>query len=101
MKTVFHKAAIVAVMAGVILFATGCGLSGSTYESEGGVLRIEFQSGGKAITSMGPLKMNCTYVEESSTVAVTCEGDKIVYAIKDDQLIPPAGSMVGPLSKKK
>ena len=101
MKAILHKAAIAAVIAGAILFAAGCGLSGSTYQSEGGVVQIEFQSGGKAVTSMGPLKMNCTYVEESSTVAVTCEGDKTIFTIKDDQLIPPNGGLIGPLTKKK
>jgi hypothetical protein len=101
MKTILHKSAIFTVILGVILFAAGCGLSGSTYQSEGGVVQIEFQSGGKAVTSMGPLKMNCTYVEEGSTVAVTCEGDKTIFTIKGDQLIPPNGGLIGPLTKKK
>lgn len=101
MKAIVQKAAVAALFAGAILFAAGCGLSGSTYQSEGGVVQIEFQSGGKAVTSMGPLKMNCTYVEEGSTVAVTCEGDKTIFTIKDDQLIPPNGGLIGPLTKKK
>lgn len=101
MKANLHKTLLVVVVA-VSLIAAGCGgVSGHSYQSEGGAVQIEFQSGGKATVSLGMLKMACTYVEDSKSVTLTCEGDKTIFTIKDDQLIPPPGGMIGPLTKKK
>jgi hypothetical protein len=101
MKTSFHKGIIVVVV-GATLAILGCGgVSGHTYQAAGGMVQIEFQSGGKANLSLGPLKTACTYVEDSKTVTLTCEGDKTVFTIgSDGTLNPPPGNMIGPLTKK-
>ena len=50
--------AVVAILAAV----TGCGgnVQGNTYADNGGVVKIEFKSGGKAYVSTGPATTNCT-----------------------------------------
>lgn len=86
-------------------FLAGCGgVSGNTYQVEGGGYQIEFQSGGKAVESLGGQKDTCTYVEDSKSVTITCEGRPVVFTINDKgQLIAPSDSLLramGPLSKK-
>ncbi len=101
MKMTLHKALVV-FAAVIALAALGCGsVSGSTYQAGGGAIQIEFQSGGKAILSLGPLKTPCTYVEDSKTVTITCEGDKSVFTKESNgTLSPPPGNMIGPMTKK-
>jgi hypothetical protein len=103
MKTQFHKMMLV-VVAVSVLAIVGCGgVSGNTYQAGGGMMQIEFQSGGKATLSMGPQKTACTYTEDSKTVTLKCEGDNtpLVLTIgSDGTLNPPPGSFVGPLTKK-
>jgi hypothetical protein len=102
MKTHFHKVMLV-IVAVTMLAIAGCGgVSGNTYQTAGGMLQIEFQSGGKATLSMGPQKTACTYVEDSKSVTLKCEGDNnpLVLTINGGTLNPPAGSFIGPLTKK-
>jgi hypothetical protein len=102
MKTHFHKVMLV-IVAVAVLAIVGCGgVSGNTYQAGGGLMQIEFQSGGKATLSMGPQKTACTYVEDSKTVTLKCEGDPtpLVLTINGATLNPPAGSFIGPLTKK-
>jgi hypothetical protein len=94
---------LMAVVSGASLFA-GFGISG-TYAAEGGAYQIEFQSGGKAVESLGPQKDNCTFVEDSGkSVTLTCADGKTVFTVNDKgQLVGPPGSMLsmmGPLTKK-
>jgi hypothetical protein len=87
---------------GVLL--TGCGgkLEGSTYAGNGGVVQIEFKSGGKAYVSTGPVSTPCTYTEEGKTVTLICEGDKTVFTMDHDgALNGPQGGFLGRLTKKK
>ena len=85
---------------------TGCGgVSGNTYQVEGGGYQMDFQSGGTAIVSLGGQKETCKYVEDSKSVTITCaDGRPTVFTINDKgQLLAPAGSFLrgmGPLSKK-
>ena len=101
MKASLHKA-IIAFALVVAVAIAGCGgVSGHTYQTAGGLMQIEFQSGGKANVSLGPQKTACTYTEDSKTVTVTCEGDKIVFTIgSDGSLNPPSGNFIGPLTRK-
>jgi hypothetical protein len=103
MKTSVRNALLIVATAGVG-FLAGCGGVGGTYQVEGGGYRIEFQSGGKAVESLGPQKDQCTYVEDSKSVTLTCPDGKIVFTINDKgQLVAPPDSMLsamGPLSKK-
>ena len=104
MKTNLRTTFLMAVVAGAGLLAACGGISG-TYAAEGGAYQIEFQSGGKAVESLGPQKDNCTYLEDSGkSVTLTCADGKTVFTINDKgQLLAPSGSMLGmmgPLSKK-
>ena len=83
---------------------TGCGgkVEGNTYAGNGGVVQIEFKSGGKAYVSTGPVSTPCTYTESGKTVTLVCEGDKTVFTVDDDgTLNGPQGGMLGRLTKKK
>ncbi|MFZ0818797.1 MAG: hypothetical protein WAM91_01915 [Candidatus Acidiferrales bacterium] len=103
MKTHFQKA-LIGIVAVAVLAIVGCGgVSGNTYQTAGGLLQIDFQSGGKANLTMGGQKTACTYVEDSKSVTLKCEGDNnpLVLTIgSDGTLNPPAGSFMGPLTKK-
>jgi hypothetical protein len=83
---------------------TGCGgkVQGNTYAGNGGVIQVEFKSGGKAYVSTGPVSTACTYTESGKTVTLVCESDKTVFTVDDDgALIGPPGGMLGRLEKKK
>lgn len=104
MKLNFRNSILLTTIAAAGFLAACGGISG-TYAVEGGGYSIEFQSGGKAVESLGPQKDNCTYVEDSGkSVTLTCADGKTVFTINDKgQLVGPQGSMLammGPLSKK-
>ena len=104
MTALLGRSRSVAIIVVASLTLVGCGKSvaGSTYEGVGGAVTIEFQSGGKAVTSIGPLATNCTYTEDSKSVTLTCEGQSTVLTLNDDgSLSGPAGSMMGRLTKKQ
>jgi hypothetical protein len=107
MKTSFRSTILVAAVAGVSLIAgCGSGVSGNTYVGANGGYSIEFQSGGKAVETLGPEKDNCTYTEVGGkTVTLTCaDGNPTVFTVDaKGNLNAPAGSMMqmmGPLTKK-
>ncbi len=89
---------------GTLATAIGCSgnVEGNTYEDNGGVVKIEFKSGGKAYVSTGPATNTCSYTESGKTVTLTCEGDKTVFAVDDDGALkgPPNGFLTR-LTKKK
>jgi hypothetical protein len=94
--------AIVTVAA--LLTIAGCSgkLQGNTYEDNGGVVKMEFKSDGKAYVSTGPVTNSCTYTESGKTVTLTCEGDKTVFTLDDDgALNGPPGGFLARLTKKK
>ena len=100
MKAKFQYGLFSAVIlaAGLLI---GCGgVSGNTYQAEGGAISIAFHSGGKADFAMGPMKQACTYTETSATVSVTCDNQTIAFNIKGDQLVPQHESMIGALTRK-
>lgn len=87
-----------------VLILSGCGssVSGNTYTGNGGVVQIEFKSGGKAYVSTGPVSTPCTYTESGKTVTLICEGDKTQFTVDDDgALLGPSGGFLGRLTKKK
>ena len=104
MRANLHKV-FLGIFAGAALAVAGCGeeVGGHTYQNETGMVKIDFQTGGKANLSLGSYKTACTYVEDRKTVTLICEGDKTVFAISSDgKLIPPPekGKTIGPLSKR-
>ena len=91
-------------MLGALATSVGCGgkVEGNTYEDNGGVVKIEFKSGGKAYVSTGPATNTCRYEENSKSVTLTCEGDKTVFTVDDDgDLNGPPGGFLTRLTKKK
>ena len=86
------------------LGAVGCGtkVSGHTYAGNGNLVTIEFQSGGKAFASIGPMTSSCTYTQSGKTVTLVCEGDTTVLTIADDgSLNGPPDGMLAHLTKVK
>ncbi len=81
----------------------GCGskVEGSTYEGNGGVVKIEFKAGGKAYVSTGPVATPCSYSESGKKVSLICEGDTTVFSVEDEALNGPPGGMLTRLTKKK
>ena len=61
-------------MLGTLAAAIGCGckVQGNTYEDNGGVVKIEFKSGGKAYVSTRPVTNTCSYAESGKTITLTC-----------------------------
>jgi hypothetical protein len=104
MKNTFTLSNALAIaILGTVAAATGCGgkVEGNTYEDNGGVVKIEFKSGGKAYVSTGPVTNTCSYEESGKSVTLTCEGDKTVFTVDDDALNGPPGGFITRLTKKK
>ena len=101
-KIIFSNALAIATLA-TLGTAIGCdgGVQGNTYVDNGGVVKIEFKSGGKAYVSTGPVTNTCSYEESGKTVTLTCEGDKSVFTVNDDALNGPPGGFLSRLTKKK
>ena len=88
-----RKSVLAAVAAAIVCFgavACGNGVSGHTFQGPGGLVQVQFQSGGKAIATMGAMTDNCTYTVNDKTVALTCEN------ITTDLTINSDGSLSGP-----
>ena len=94
-----------AFMAILSVYITACGgtkAEGHTYTGNGGIVKIEFKSGGKAFVSTGPVTTTCTYSESDKTVTLTCEGDKTEFTIDDDgALIGPPDAMLARLTREE
>lgn len=104
MRNPERKAKFGAVMAAAAMFLAACGasVSGNTYQDNGGVVQIEFRSGGKAYVSTGPISQQCTYTQDGNKVTLICEHDKTVFTVDDDgALNGPQGGFLGRLNKKK
>jgi hypothetical protein len=96
--------ALLAAIIATVFVSTGCGgkVEGNTYTDNGGVVKIEFKSGGKAYVSTGPVSNTCSYSESGKTVTLTCEGDKTALTVDDDgALNGPPGGFLSRLTKVK
>jgi hypothetical protein len=93
-----------AVFAMLAIAATSCGGSaeGHTYSGNGGVVKIEFKSDGKAYVATGPISTPCSYAEKGKTISLLCEGDTTEFTVDDDgALIGPADGMLSRLTQEK
>ena len=79
----------------MLLNACGNKVSGHTYHDNGGVVQVEFQSGGKAYVAAGPTSHTCSYSESGKTVSLVCDGDTTIFTVQDDGALagPPDGLM--------
>ena len=86
------------------LCATGCGneVKGHTYAGNGELVKIEFQSDGKAFASMGPMTSTCSYTQNGKDITLICEGDTEQLTMNSDGTLsgPPEG-MLTRLTKVK
>ena len=104
MRASFGRLWTTAAVAWVCVCATGCGNSvkGHTYAGNGQLVSIQFQSGGKAYVSMGPMTSNCTYTQKSKDVTLICEGDTEQLALASDgSLNGPPDGMLAHLTRVK
>ena len=102
MKANIQFGAAVAGLALLCLGLAACskGVTGHTYADGGGMVKIEFQSGGKAITTMGPITATCTYTESGNQVTLTCADTKTELALgSDGTLSGPPDGMLAKLTK--
>ncbi|MGB7265366.1 MAG: hypothetical protein WBC92_07620 [Terracidiphilus sp.] len=82
--------------------ACGSGVSGHTYAGNGEMVKIEFQSGGKAFTSFGAMTTPCTYTQSQKKIDLTCEGDVTELTVADDgSLMGPPDGMLARMTKVK
>lgn len=103
------KASLQVILAGagltfLCLSAAGCGksVSGHTYAGNGEMVKIEFQSGGKAFASLGPMTSNCTFTQSGKKISLICEGDTEELTMADDgSLNGPPDGMLAHLTKVK
>ena len=66
------------------------------------MVKIEFQSGGKAFASMGPMTSSCTYTQSGKTISLICEGDTTELTVAGDgSLNGPPDGMLSHLTKVK
>ena len=61
--------ALAIAIVGTLATAIGCSgkVAGNTYEDNGGVVKVEFKSGGKAYVSTGPVTNTCSYEENGKS----------------------------------
>jgi hypothetical protein len=89
----------------VSVCTTACGgpkAEGHTYSGNGGVVKIEFKSDGKAFVATGPLSTPCTYSEGGKNLTLTCEGETTEFTIDDDgALIGPPDGLLARLTQEK
>lgn len=88
-------AACVAMTFASLLGGCGSTVRGHTYHDNGGVVRVEFKSGGKAFVSIGSMSHECTYSESGKNVNMDCDGEKLNFTVQDDGALtgPPDGYM--------
>jgi len=82
----------------------GCGnnVKGHTYTAADSSVTIEFQSGGAANVSFGPIASTCTYTQSGKQINLTCGGQTEVLTMADDgSLNGPADGPLGHLTKVK
>ena len=105
MKAMSKRGGLIAAALTISVMLASCGsksVAGNTYEGAGGAFSVEFQSGGKAITTIAGNKADCTYTEDSKTVTLTCEGQPVDLTVNDDgSLSGPPDGMMGKLTKKQ
>jgi hypothetical protein len=104
MRASLQRALASAAVAMLCLGAAACGksVSGHTYAGNGELVKIEFQSGGKAFASMGPLTSSCTYTQNGTSISLICEGDTTELTMADDgSLSGPPDGMLSHLTKVK
>jgi hypothetical protein len=103
-KASAHRVLAAAAAAILCFSAAACGnsVSGHTYQGPGGIVQIQFGSGGKATATMGAMTENCTYTQKDTTVSLTCEGIATSLTVNSDgSLSGPPDGMLSKLTRVK
>ena len=103
-KAVVRYGWVAAAAALLCLGAVGCGnnVKGHTYSATDNSVTIEFQSGGTAGISFGPISSTCTYTQNGKQINLTCGGQTEALTVADDgSLNGPADGTLGHLTKVK
>ena len=66
-------------------------VEGHNYQSNGGVVVIEFRKNGRCYVSTGPVSNPCTYSQSDNKVTMLVEKDKTVFTVDDED-----GALLGP-----
>jgi hypothetical protein len=99
-KSILAAAAVTAISFGVA--ACGSGVKGHTYAGNGELVKIEFQSDGKALASMGPMTSTCSYTQSGNKITLICEGDTEQLTLgSDGALAGPPDGMLAHLTRVK
>jgi hypothetical protein len=97
------KPGAMGMAAGLLLaFCAGCGnnVQGNTYANS--MMKVQFQSGSKAVVTIGFMTQNCQWSQNSKNVTVNCAGDTTQFTLNDDgSLAGPPEGMIGRLTKVK
>lgn len=94
--------AFTAIVSVCTIACGGSKAEGHTYSGNGGVVRIEFKSDGKAFIATGPISTPCTYSESGKTLTLNCEGETTEFKIDDDgALIGPPDGLLARLTQDK
>ena len=88
MKRLSPSSAI--ALLGLFLVACESSVNGHIYHNNGGVVQLEFKSGGRAYVSMGASIYTCSYSQSGKSVRLICAGDTTNFRVQDD------GALVGP-----
>ena len=75
---------------GFFLVACESRVSGHIYHNNGGVVQVEFKSGGRAFVSKRASNYTCSYSQLGKSVRLFCAGDTTNFRVQDD------GALVGP-----
>lgn len=103
MKSAFLRVAVLtSALTCVSVAFTGCTSVEGTYGGSNGGVVLELRSSGKARMTMLGEAQDCTYKVDGDKVALTCQGQTVDFTRHDDgSLSPPAGAMLGTLTKSK
>lgn len=93
----------VAAIALFCLGLAGCGsnVKGHSYAAADGSVTIQFQSGGTANVTIGPIPATCTYTQSGKQVNLTCGGQTEVLTVNSDGSLDGPADTVGHLTKVK
>ena len=84
---------------GPCLVACGSSVSGRVYHNNGGVVQVEFKSGGKAYVSAGRVVHPCSYSESGKLVSLVCDGNTTEFQLQvDGVLVGPADGLMARLT---
>jgi hypothetical protein len=103
MRSGMRSGWIATVAALVCLGAAGCGnnVNGHNYAAADGSVTIQFQSGGTASVTMGPIPVTCTYTQSGKQVNLTCGGQTEILTVNSDGSLDGPQETIGHLAKVK